>query len=93
MPSTVTKGIYFYQTVQSKLKSSDRNVYHWQVVDGITYYTHNAPTVCDVVSWWLSHASLNSVRIKLPCVCSEYFCVISSTESPVHSISCLAFVR
>ena len=66
------KGEFFTKTAQSKLKSSDtvdRNVYHCQVADGTTGYSLNAPTVCDVVPWLLSHADLNFVRIKISTTC------------------------
>ena len=72
MPSTLTKVNFFTIPVQSKLKTSgtvDRDVYHRQVGDGTTGFTLNAPTVCDLVSWLLSHARLNFVRIKLSTKC------------------------
>ena len=67
MPSTITKVYFFHLTVQSKLRSSDtadRNGNHWHV-GCTTDYTLNAPTVPDVVTCLLYHASLNFIGIKL----------------------------
>lgn len=72
MPSTLTKVNFFTKPVQSKLETSgtvDRDVYHRQVGDGTTGFTLKAPTVCDLVSWLLSHARLNFVRLKISTMC------------------------
>ena len=70
MASTLTKVNFFYESLNLNLVAGLTKMFTiGKLVMVYSGYTLNAPTVCDVVSWLLSHASFNFVRIKPSTLC------------------------